>query len=132
MLQGGDTEKYPQAFGFESLDPFFTVSKQGPCFSDVEEDGGDERLVQLKTCRGPIAEYSVFTIVNVSVVFCFAESMNLILIGGPSENKLSNIFLSKTPVEVKGKIANSFCFRVKHSLLKYKLKIDLLFITCII
>ena len=27
---------------------FFSVSKQGPCFTAVEEDGGDERLVQLE------------------------------------------------------------------------------------
>ena len=45
VLQVGETEKCP---GFESLDPFFRVSKQGPCFSAVEEDGGDKRLVELE------------------------------------------------------------------------------------
>ena len=48
MLQVGDTEKFPHSFGFKSLDPFFRVSKQGPCFTAVEEDGGDERLVEFK------------------------------------------------------------------------------------
>ena len=45
VLQVGDTEK-PHAFGFESLDPFFRVSKQASCFIAVEEDGGDMRLAQ--------------------------------------------------------------------------------------
>ena len=31
VLQVGDTEKFPHALGFESLDSFFRVSKQGPC-----------------------------------------------------------------------------------------------------
>ena len=35
-------------FGFEGLDPFFTVNKLGPCFTAVEEDGGDKRLVELE------------------------------------------------------------------------------------
>ena len=39
MLQVGDKEKSPPAHGFESLDPFFRVSKLGPCFTVVEEDG---------------------------------------------------------------------------------------------
>ena len=47
VLQVGDTEKFPQALGYESQDPFFTVSKQGQCFTAVEEDGGDKRLVEL-------------------------------------------------------------------------------------
>ena len=48
MLQVGDAEKFPQALGFESLDPFFRVSKQGPCFTAIEENGGDKRLVKLE------------------------------------------------------------------------------------
>ena len=44
----GDAEKFPQALDFESLDAFLTVSKQGPCFTALEEDGGDKRLVQLE------------------------------------------------------------------------------------
>ena len=46
LLQAGDAEKFPHAL--ESLDPFFRISKQGPCFTAVEENGGDERLVQLE------------------------------------------------------------------------------------
>ena len=49
VLQVGDAEKFPQALDFESLDPFFLrVSKQGPCFTAIEENGGDKRLVQLE------------------------------------------------------------------------------------
>ena len=40
VLQVGDAEKFPCAFGFESLDPFFRVSKQGPCVTAAEKDGG--------------------------------------------------------------------------------------------
>ena len=39
-------EKFPQALGFESLDPFLRVSEQGPCFTAIEEDRND-RLVEL-------------------------------------------------------------------------------------
>ena len=48
VLQVGDAEKFPQALVFESLDPFFGVSKQGSCFTAIEEGGGDKRLVQLE------------------------------------------------------------------------------------
>ena len=27
---------------------FFRVGKQGPCFTAIEKDGGDKRLVQLE------------------------------------------------------------------------------------
>ena len=49
VLQVGNMEKFPQALGFKGLDPLFRirVSKQGPCFTGVEEDGGDKILVQL-------------------------------------------------------------------------------------
>ena len=33
VLQVGEVEKFPPAHGFESLDPFLWVSKQGPCFT---------------------------------------------------------------------------------------------------
>ena len=36
------------AFCFKSLDLFFSVSKQDACFTVVEEDGGDKRLVELE------------------------------------------------------------------------------------
>ena len=51
LLQVGDTEKFPDTPGFESLDPLFSVSKQGPCFTAIEEDGGDKRLVKLELVR---------------------------------------------------------------------------------
>ena len=44
-LQVGNAEKFPQALGFESLHPSLRVSKQGPCFTAIE-DGGDKRLVE--------------------------------------------------------------------------------------
>ena len=43
-----DVERIPQALGFENLDPFFRASKQGLCFTALEEDGGDKRLVELE------------------------------------------------------------------------------------
>ena len=45
VLQVGNAEKFPQALGFESLHPSLRVSKQGPCFTAIE-DGGDKRLVE--------------------------------------------------------------------------------------
>ena len=49
VLQVGDTEKFPHALGFEGLDPFFfRVSQRGPCFTAIEEDGGDTRLVECE------------------------------------------------------------------------------------
>ena len=44
VLREEDAEKCSQGLGFESLDPFFGVSKQGPCFTATEGDVGDERL----------------------------------------------------------------------------------------
>ena len=37
VLQVGNAEKFPQALGFERLDPFFGVNKQGPCFTAMLE-----------------------------------------------------------------------------------------------
>ena len=37
VLQDGDAEKFPQVLGFEGLDLFFRVCKQGPRFT--EENG---------------------------------------------------------------------------------------------
>ena len=53
VLQVEDADKFPQALCFESMDFFFfsRVSKQGPCFTATEEDGGDKRLVQLELAR---------------------------------------------------------------------------------
>ena len=46
VLKVGGVEKLPLALGFEGPDPFFRVSKQGPCFTATEEDRGDKRLIQ--------------------------------------------------------------------------------------
>ena len=48
VLLVGDVEKFPQALGFEGLDPFLRLRKQGPRFPALEEDGGDVRLEQLE------------------------------------------------------------------------------------
>ena len=47
VLQVGDVEKFPQALGFESLDPYLRVSKQGLCFTAVKENGSKKGLVEL-------------------------------------------------------------------------------------
>ena len=47
VLHVGDVEKFPKALGFQSLDPF-SVSKQGPRFTDIAEGGGDKRLVVVQ------------------------------------------------------------------------------------
>ena len=43
VFKVGDAEKFLHGLGFESLDPFFRVTKQGPCFTIIEEDGGEWR-----------------------------------------------------------------------------------------
>ena len=52
VLQVGDAEKFPQALGFNGLDPFvfvfWSVSKQSPCFTAVEQEEGVLRLVQIE------------------------------------------------------------------------------------
>ena len=42
VLQVDSAEKCPWSPGFESLDPFLRVIKQGPCLAAIEEDGGDK------------------------------------------------------------------------------------------
>ena len=54
MLQVGEAEKFPHALGFESLDRFFRVSKQGPCFTATEEEGGDKKTLQLEVAAKPM------------------------------------------------------------------------------
>ena len=44
VLQAGNIEKFPQAPAFENLDLLFRVSEQGPCFTALEENGGNKRL----------------------------------------------------------------------------------------
>ena len=48
VLQEGDTEKFSRAPSSEGLDPFLRANKLGPCFTAIEEDGGNRRLVQLE------------------------------------------------------------------------------------
>ena len=48
VLQVGNGEKFPQAFGFAGLDAFFGVSKQGPRVTAIDEDSGNKRLLQLE------------------------------------------------------------------------------------
>ena len=49
VLQVGDAEKFPQALGFESLDPFYSESaSRVHYFTAIEENGGDRRLVELE------------------------------------------------------------------------------------
>ena len=48
VLQAGDAERFHQALGFQSPAPFSRVSKQGLCFTAIEEDGGSKRLVELE------------------------------------------------------------------------------------
>ena len=47
VLQVGDAEKFLPALGFESMDYFFRFIKQGPCFTAIEEDGGDKRFEEI-------------------------------------------------------------------------------------
>ena len=48
VLQVEDAEKCPQSLGFKGLDQFLRVSKQVPCFTAIEDDGSDDRPVQLE------------------------------------------------------------------------------------
>ena len=48
MLKVSDVEKFPQVLGLKSLGPFFRVSKQGPCLTAIEENGGEKRFVQFE------------------------------------------------------------------------------------
>ena len=41
VLQVENAEKFPQALSFRGPDPFFfSVSKQGPCFTAIDDRGG--------------------------------------------------------------------------------------------
>ena len=48
FASSGRCGEVSQALALESLDHFFGVSKQGPCLTAIEEDGGDKILVELK------------------------------------------------------------------------------------
>ena len=61
MLQVGDAERFPLALGFESLDLFLTDNKQGRCFTAIEEDGDDKRLVELAiVCEADVSLKTFF------------------------------------------------------------------------
>ena len=47
VLKVGD-KKFLHVLGFQHLDPFFRISKLGPCFTATEEDGSDKRRVELE------------------------------------------------------------------------------------
>ena len=47
VLQVGNTEKFLMHLASKAWILFFRVSKQGPCFTAIEEDEGDKRLVKL-------------------------------------------------------------------------------------
>ena len=71
VFHAGDAEKSVQALGFESLDPFFRVSKQCPCFTAIEEDGGDKRLAKLMVLH----RQSLFSVIIAEAILMrtFAE-----------------------------------------------------------
>ena len=48
LFQVGGAENFPQALGFEGLDPFLRVSNQGPYLTAIDEGGGGKRLVELE------------------------------------------------------------------------------------
>ena len=48
LLQVGVTEKFPHAFGFESLDPLFSQQTGSMFHGRIELDGGNQRFVELK------------------------------------------------------------------------------------
>ena len=41
VLKVEHAEKFPRALNFESLDSSFRIVKQGPCFTAIEKDSGD-------------------------------------------------------------------------------------------
>ena len=52
VVQVGDAEEeFPSALGFEGLDLFLRVSKLGPCFIAIEEDGGGIGLFELSETK---------------------------------------------------------------------------------
>ena len=48
VLHVGEAKKFPPELGFERLDPFLRVSRQGPSSIAIEPDGGGRRLEQLE------------------------------------------------------------------------------------
>ena len=64
-------EVFPRHFGFEGLDPFFSrVSKQSLCFTAIEEDGDDKRLVELSDVLSCCQRWWSLVLSNVFLQFC--------------------------------------------------------------
>ena len=60
---------FPEALDFESLDTCFRVSKQGPRFTAVEEDGGDKRLVELElACQAEVLHCQILFSLAIAVI----------------------------------------------------------------
>ena len=47
-LQIGEADNFPRALGLERVYLFPRVSKQDPCLTEIEENGDDKTLIQLK------------------------------------------------------------------------------------
>ena len=62
----GNTEKFPQALGFESLDLLFRISRQSPCSTAIEEDG--RRIVHKHTHTHTPVSYTHLTLPTITKV----------------------------------------------------------------
>ena len=89
VLQVGETEKFSHTLRFESLNPFFRVSKQGPCFTAVEEDGGEKRLVELEMPKQRGGKRSVHKAVSPGGWRWWSTSLNSLATTLP-KNKLTH------------------------------------------
>ena len=69
LLRLGNTEKFPHALGFESLDSLF-LCKQGPCFTAVEGGRGDKRLTCLPSDNSPKSS-RILLIVTLRVAYSY-------------------------------------------------------------
>ena len=70
-----EMRKFPHVLGFKSLDPIFGVSKQGLCFTAIEEDGGDKRLVELELACQILFSLAITAIVEASLMRTFAKQV---------------------------------------------------------
>ena len=94
VYQVEGAEKFPQALSFENLNPFLRISKQGPCLTAIEEDGGDKRLVQLElACKAdgvaspdPVQSGTIAAIAEAILVQIYAKQV-------PSLVKVAPIYL---------------------------------------
>ena len=75
VLQVGEAKKFSQTLSLENLDFFFLsfflflVSKQGPCFTATEEDGGDKRLAQHElSCEADVLHRQILFSLAIAVV----------------------------------------------------------------